>query len=456
MLVRRRPDPVLLALFDEAGRNAHATSGLLRELLAVIPDPSGFGPQIRACEHEGDRIAHEILRRLAQRGGRRSHMDVTDVHALTMAIDDIVDHSEEAADELRPLRRGGPLGGGRGARRDSAGVHRAGHGGAARVPRGTEISTVRAEIHRLEKQADELLRDSVGSLFAAGIDPMMVIRWKDILETLEAAIDACEDGRQRPRGRKPQARRTACPRGSSTAAEGSGCLLGATGFVPASRDGRGLGRRCAELDLAVNHRQLDRGPPRARPTQPLGSCATDGHRSRPRVRRSGDARVHRRAAAGLRADVERAVERRHAVGEATQTAALRRIRSADPVVGDPDVDHLAVDGHHDACVGRARVPDDVRERFGDDEVDGRLDRLWQPAGRQRRDLDRQREALGSASSADAEPVLRQHRRVDAAGQLAQLAHRAVEVEHRRIEQHARRRGVTLQRASALSAGRWRA
>jgi uncharacterized protein len=48
------------------------------------------------------------------------------------------------------------------------------------------------EIHRLENQADRIVRAAVASLFAAGIDPMMVIRWKDIFETLESAVDACE------------------------------------------------------------------------------------------------------------------------------------------------------------------------------------------------------------------------------------------------------------------------
>ena len=48
------------------------------------------------------------------------------------------------------------------------------------------------EIHRLENEADQLVRAAVASLFATGIDPMIVIRWKDIFETLEAAVDACE------------------------------------------------------------------------------------------------------------------------------------------------------------------------------------------------------------------------------------------------------------------------
>jgi uncharacterized protein Yka (UPF0111/DUF47 family) len=48
------------------------------------------------------------------------------------------------------------------------------------------------EIHRLENEGDRLSREAVASLFATGIDPMVVIRWKDIFETLEQAIDACE------------------------------------------------------------------------------------------------------------------------------------------------------------------------------------------------------------------------------------------------------------------------
>ena len=48
------------------------------------------------------------------------------------------------------------------------------------------------EIHRLENEGDRIQRDAVASLFATGIDPMVVIRWKDIFESLEGAVDACE------------------------------------------------------------------------------------------------------------------------------------------------------------------------------------------------------------------------------------------------------------------------
>ena len=57
---------------------------------------------------------------------------------------------------------------------------------------GSELSSHLVEIHRLENEGDRLQRAAVAGLFANGIDPMMLIRWKDIFDTLEAAIDACE------------------------------------------------------------------------------------------------------------------------------------------------------------------------------------------------------------------------------------------------------------------------
>jgi uncharacterized protein Yka (UPF0111/DUF47 family) len=57
---------------------------------------------------------------------------------------------------------------------------------------GREMWSHLVEIHRLENEADRLSRDAIASLFVAGIDPMVVIRWKDIFESLEAAADSCE------------------------------------------------------------------------------------------------------------------------------------------------------------------------------------------------------------------------------------------------------------------------
>jgi uncharacterized protein Yka (UPF0111/DUF47 family) len=99
-LTRPKPDPVVLDLFTESGRNVRRTAGLLQELMADYPDANGAGREIVACEHEGDRIAHDILHRIAHRPARRAVPDPADVHALACALDDIVDYAEEAADQL--------------------------------------------------------------------------------------------------------------------------------------------------------------------------------------------------------------------------------------------------------------------------------------------------------------------------------------------------------------------
>ena len=95
-----KEDTELLTLFELSGRNVQRASCLLRDLVADYPEQPELAADVRDCEHEGDRIAHEILSRLAARGSRAANLDAADVHALTGALDDIVDYAEEAADQL--------------------------------------------------------------------------------------------------------------------------------------------------------------------------------------------------------------------------------------------------------------------------------------------------------------------------------------------------------------------
>ena len=65
-------------------------------------------------------------------------------------------------------------------------------GALAALHAGTDMGAHLVEIHRLENEGDRIQRAAIANLFAAGIDPMIVIRWKDIFDTLESAVDACE------------------------------------------------------------------------------------------------------------------------------------------------------------------------------------------------------------------------------------------------------------------------
>jgi uncharacterized protein Yka (UPF0111/DUF47 family) len=187
-----KPDPELLALFEESARNVQRVALLLRDLLTDYPEQAPLAREILLCEQEGDRIAHDILHRLASTGHRRAAFDAADVHALAGALDDIVDFAEEAADQLGLYGVEAPMEQAQevaevlvGCAEQVAAALRGLRNGAALAPH-------LVEIHRLENEADRLQRAAVAGLFANGIDPMMLIRWKDIFDTLEAAVDACE------------------------------------------------------------------------------------------------------------------------------------------------------------------------------------------------------------------------------------------------------------------------
>ena len=191
-LTRPKPDPRVLDLFQESGRNVQKTALLLRELMSDYPESNGVGEEIVECEHEGDRIAHDILHHVAQQAVRHAVPEPADVHALTGALDDIVDLAEEAADQLSRYGVEAPM---LPAQQIADVLVRAsdqlGHA-LTGLHDGSDAGPHLVEIHRLENEADRIVREAVGSLFVNGIDPMVVIRWKDIFESLEAAVDACE------------------------------------------------------------------------------------------------------------------------------------------------------------------------------------------------------------------------------------------------------------------------
>jgi uncharacterized protein len=183
-------DRVYFELFEEAGQNVLQAAHLLDRLLATYPDHRELAQEILACEHEGDRITHDIIDRL-------NHTFVTpidreDILALASALDDIVDWTEEVADYLGLYKIEAPMDQ---AIRLARVLKDACAQIAEAVPRlrgFRDISHYTVEINRLENEGDRITREAMASLFDGGIDPMVVIRWKDLFERLEAAIDAAE------------------------------------------------------------------------------------------------------------------------------------------------------------------------------------------------------------------------------------------------------------------------
>jgi predicted phosphate transport protein (TIGR00153 family) len=183
-------DRVYFELFEEAGRNIVSASELLDRLLTDYPDSKDLAREILDLEHEGDRIVHDIVHHLNQTFV--TPIDREDILALASALDDIVDYTEEVADYLGLYRIEAPM-------EQAIRLARVLKAAAKQVEQAIgrlrgfrDISHYTVEINRLENEGDRITREAMASLFDGGIDPMVVIRWKDLFERLEAAIDATE------------------------------------------------------------------------------------------------------------------------------------------------------------------------------------------------------------------------------------------------------------------------
>ena len=177
-------------LFEEAAGNIVRAAGLLKEMLIEYPDKADLVREILICEQDGDRITHDIIQRLNQTFV--TPIDREDIYELASALDDVVDYTEEVADYLGLYKIEAPM---EQAQELAKVLHAAARQIAEAMPRlrgFRDITHYTVELNRLENDGDRIVREAIASLFDTGIDPMVVIRWKDIFERLEEAIDACE------------------------------------------------------------------------------------------------------------------------------------------------------------------------------------------------------------------------------------------------------------------------
>jgi uncharacterized protein len=179
-------------LFDQQSQNIIKAAQLLREQFHNFADARAKARAIKEVEHAGDLITHEVVKRLNTTF--ITPLDREDIHDLATRLDDVLDFIEAVAERLVVYRIKEPT-------------------SASRAMTDVIVDTVQAmdrtikclrtmdpgfhehavEVNRLENSADRLLRESLAELFDAQADPIEVIKWKEIYETLEAVTDRCED-----------------------------------------------------------------------------------------------------------------------------------------------------------------------------------------------------------------------------------------------------------------------
>jgi predicted phosphate transport protein (TIGR00153 family) len=178
-------------LLERASENAVGISRSLLELLEDFPSNGSHLREIKELEHEGDRLTREVVDLLNRTFV--TPFDRDDIYLLAGAIDDVCDHVDEAAgniagygvEQIRPK-----------AKEQAQVILRSAEKLSEAVGLLEGFKDSSSQLHALralEDEGDRLNRDAVSELFSSGADPIGVIRWKDIHEQLEEAVDACEN-----------------------------------------------------------------------------------------------------------------------------------------------------------------------------------------------------------------------------------------------------------------------
>ena len=178
-------------LFASAGENALEVARLVERRFREHPNSGVTQDVVKAAETAGDTITHDLIQLLNTQYLTPFYRE--DIYMLSTKIDDVVDYLEEASDLLGLYGVELPT---RHAVEQCAIIVRAVEQLAIACDnlkgmRGVQAALV--ELKRLEDEGDRVLRDALASLFRdERIEPLIVIRWKDIYEALERALDACE------------------------------------------------------------------------------------------------------------------------------------------------------------------------------------------------------------------------------------------------------------------------
>jgi predicted phosphate transport protein (TIGR00153 family) len=184
-------ETTFFAMFNQQAENVYETAKAVVEMLKHYDDPAGGAEKIKSFEHAGDLITHDIMTRLNQTF--ITPFDREDIHELVSTIDDVLDLIDAVAARLVMYRiatiKPGVV--------DLAEIVSE----AARkiveairvLEKGDHILDYCIEINRLENQADRQCRALLADLFDQEKDPVQIIKWKEVIETLEFAADKCED-----------------------------------------------------------------------------------------------------------------------------------------------------------------------------------------------------------------------------------------------------------------------
>jgi uncharacterized protein len=181
-------------LFEKAAANAHECTQALVAYLEHFDDREQRARRIHEMEHIGDELTHETIERLNQTF--ITPLDREDIHELVCRIDDVVDLVDTAVDRITLFKIAQPT---EECRQLATCLLRSTALIREMIPHlrkmkdPQEIRRGVVEVHRLESEADRIEHNALGKLFEHTTDPIAIIKWMNVIETLETATDRCED-----------------------------------------------------------------------------------------------------------------------------------------------------------------------------------------------------------------------------------------------------------------------
>ena len=184
-------DEKFFDLFEAAALNIREAAIALKEMVESDGDYEAWWKQVEEYEHKGDRLTHDLIKRLNQTF--ITPIDREDIHQLGSGLDDVMDLIEAAATRiaLYRIKQCTPE-----TKRLAELIHQMAEEIVLSVQNLNRMNNILShcvEINRLENLADTVARDAIAALFTGGYDPVDIIKWKEIYETLETATDRCED-----------------------------------------------------------------------------------------------------------------------------------------------------------------------------------------------------------------------------------------------------------------------
>ncbi len=190
---RNAQDERFFILFQQLACKGVEAATRFRLLIEDYGSLEGAVAEIRLIEHEADVLVHELEARL--NAALITPLDREDIHALTMRLDDVVDHIEATTDRLMLFRVEAPT---RHLMKIALVLLRATEEverSIAALMRG-DRNALRDHCHQIneaENEADQLLREAFRHLFSGDVPTLDVIKLKEIYDFIELATDACED-----------------------------------------------------------------------------------------------------------------------------------------------------------------------------------------------------------------------------------------------------------------------